>query len=261
MTSKITFSFMSDMVDYYAEKLCGNIVREKWVNDRLIELDSDAAELGCYFEYYFTLLVTGKGSLPKNGLVPQRKMYKDGSKPLAPYALAEVNAKRLKGYFEKMGIKVLSAGRKVTKGKFQGTLDLVVEMEGKTMIFDLKYSGLLDNKWEKFGWGAMLFEGDNTQKSYHGMQAKQYSFLMDLPFAFVVVSSTNEYDMEMFLVANALENQQEHIDMGNHLFEKFKFDASIGFDARPDLSTCNKCPLRGECTDKYEYPRFKEVVL
>jgi hypothetical protein len=274
MIKKISFSFMTDMVDYLEGGLCGNIIQEKWVNDRLIELDSDAAELGTYFEYYFTLLVTGKGSLPKNGKIPERKMYKDGSKPLSEYARAEKNAVRLKDYFEKMGLKIIAAGKKITKGRFEGTIDLICEctksinfgqmewIEGSHVVIDIKYSGLIEDKWKQFGWAGMLQPGPHIQKDYHGKQAKQYHHLTDLPFYFLVCSSTNETDITLLHLPMQEDYLiDEHIKEGNSLFEKFEFEAKIGFEARPEISACNKCPLKDECKDRHTFPNPKIVTI
>jgi hypothetical protein len=291
MKSKISFSLMDDMLEYQGGRLCGNIVREKWVNDRLIELDSEAATLGCYFEYYFTLLMTGKGSLPKNGQVPERKMYKDGSKPLAKYELAEKNALRLKGYFEDMGLKIISAGKTLILGRFEGTIDLIVECTkslhfsfdgeqwnynpdaiapsspsitwdvGDHLVIDLKYSGLLDDKWDRYGWKGMLSAEEHIQKKYHGMQAIQYHYITKLPFYFMVVSSTNENDIDLFHVEISKEQIETYIALGNQLYKNFEFEASIGFEARPEISRCNACPLREECKDKHTYPNPKIVNL
>ena len=275
MINKISFSFMTDMVDYLEGELCGNIIREKWVNDRLIELDSDAAELGTYFEWYFTLLVTGKGSLPKNGQVPQRKMYANGSKPLVDYSRAENNALRLKGYFENMGLKIISAGKKITKGRFEGTIDLICECTkdvdfgngtkwatGLIIVIDLKYSGLIEDRWKKFGWSGMLEPGAHIQKMYHGKQAKQYHHLTGFRFHFLIMSSTNENDV-LFLEVPMHEDYliDDHIKEGNMLFEKFEFEAKIGFEARPEISVCNACPLKAECKDKHTFPNPKTVTI
>lgn len=275
MIKKITQSFTKDAQDYFAGTLCGNIMKEKWVNERLIELDSKAAALGAYFEYYFTLLVTGKGTLPKDGKVPERGMYANGKQPLAPYALAEANAVRLKEYFELMGLKVLRAGVKLTKGRFEGTIDLMVECMkaiefdagkkwkvGDIFIFDLKYSGLLDDKWSNFGWIGLLSPGPHIQKDYHKVQAIHYSYIGgDYPFYYLVVSSTNENDIGLFHVGVTEEISQQYRDEAAGLFEKFEFEAKIGFEARPSISVCNGCPLKGECKDKHTYPHPKEVVL
>lgn len=274
MIKKVTQSFVKDCRDYFSGSLCGNIMREKWVNDRLIELDSDAADLGAYFEYYFTLIKTGVGTLPKNKKVPLRGMYASGKQPLAKYAIAEANALRLMAYFDEMGLKILRAGVKVTKGRFEGTIDLVVECNkkitfddgrkwkiGDVLIIDLKYSGLLDNRWDKFGWAGLLLSGPHIQKDFHKIQAIHYHYVGGMPFYYLVVSSTNENDIELFHVPVSKEMEQAHIDEANQLFEKFEFESKIGFEARPSISVCNGCPLNAECKDKHTFPHPKEVVL
>ncbi len=273
MIKKITSSFINDAKEYFLTgTLCGNIMRERWVNDRLLDLDNEAASLGSYFEYYFTLLVTGAGSLPKDGKVPELIQTAKG-KPISKYELAQVNAVRLKSYFEKMGLKIIKAGVKLTKGRFEGTIDLIVECtrdiqfddgtswnEGQRLVFDLKYSGLITDRWDKFGWAGMTREGTHIQKEYHGVQAIQYGMIGELPFYFLIVSSTNDTDVELIRVPVEQEQIDEHILMANQLFEKFEFEKQIGFEARPHHITCLACPLRGECQDKHEYPHPKTMI-
>lgn len=274
MTDKISFSLLDDLKNYFYGDLCGNLIREKWVNDRLLDLDSKSARLGEFFEYHFTLLVLGKGTLPKNGKVPEREMYATGKQPLAHYARAEANAKHLRGYFEAMGLKIIKAGVRLTKGRFQGSIDLIVECQkdirfddgrewkaGDHLVFDMKYSGLIEDRWDKFGWAGLFREGPHIQKDYHLPQGFQYHHVSGLPFYFLVVSSTNEEDIKLIFVPVNEEVIENHIKEGNQLFEKFEFEAKIGFEARPSISKCNGCPLKGECKDKHIFPHPQTVIL
>lgn len=236
------------------------------MNDRLFE-GSKSMKEGAYFEYYFTLLLTGKGSLPKDGKIPKREMYKDGSKPLAEYARAEANAKRLVEYFNGMGIKVVSAGVRQTDGKYEGTIDLICEAtkeikfaDGSTwnigfrFVIDLKYSGLLDDKWNKMGWGGMLQPGYHIQKEHHKIQATHYHMITKLPFYYLVVSSKNETDLLFLYIPVSEQMIKDHIEVANNNYDYFEFISGVGFEPRPSISRCNDCPLRAECTDKHTFP-------
>jgi hypothetical protein len=272
MIKRISQSFIKDAIKYFAGDLCGNIMREKWVNDRLLPLDSEAAALGNFFEYQFTLLMTGKGTVPKDGKIPMREETKAGN-ATAAYSRAEANAIRLQGYFEKMGLKILHAGKKLTKGKFEGTIDLICECQkeidfegikweaGNVIVIDLKYSGLIDNRWEQMGWAGLLLPGENAQKDYHGIQAKQYSFVSDLPFYYLIMAPANMEDILLLQVPVSEEMIEDHIKGGNALMEKFQFEAQIGFEARPEVVRCNCCPLNSECSDKHTFPHPKTVQL
>lgn len=264
---KITQSFIKDAREYFSGSLCGNIMKWKWVDGKLYDLDSDDVRLGCYFEYYFTLITTGKGTLPKDGRIPVRGMYANGKQSLAPYALAEANAARLKDQFEQMGLKIVAAGRKLTKGRFSATIDLEVECQkkiifddghtwkkGDRLTFDLKYSGLISNRWEVFGWAALLMDGPHVQKKYHYTQATQYHYVGKAPFYFLVVSSKNENDTLLIHVDVTEEMVEEHIQEASSLYEKFEFEAKIGFEARPSISVCSRCSIRLACKDRHTFP-------
>ncbi len=275
MIKNITQSFMIDMEDYLNGEQCGNILQKRWVEDVLIDLDSDAAELGCYFEYRLTLLTTGKGSLPKDGHVPHPGMYKTGKEMLAPYKLCHTNIDSVRAYLEKMGLKILHSGVKRTRDNFEGTIDLICECTeeikfedgsmwniGDKIIIDLKYSALIDDKWNRLGWAGMIQSGPHIQKDYHGKQAVQYHFVADeIPFYFLVTSSTNENDIVLLHIPVTFEMFNRHIDHGNWLYKEFEFLAGIGFEARPAISRCNKCPIREGCKDKHTFPHPKTVIL
>ncbi len=275
MIKNITQSFMIDMEDYLNGEQCGNILQKRWVEDILIDLDSDAAELGCYFEYRLTLLLTGKGSLPKDGHVPEPGMYKNGKQMLEPYERCHRNIDRVKAYLDKMGLNVLEAGIKKQRDNFEGTIDLICECTkeikfedgsmwniGDVIIIDLKYSALIDDKWNRLGWAGMLQSGPHVQKDHHGKQAIQYHFVSDeYPFYFLVTSSTNENDISLLHVPVTQEQIERHISHGNWLYKEFEFLAGIGFEARPSISRCNKCPIREGCADKHTFPHPKTVIL
>lgn len=308
---KITQSFYKDMLEYIAGGSCGHIMKKKWIDDELIEIDNDNMKLGCYFEYIFTEMVTGKGTLPKDKRIPraeylvaslkkiatlkveipmtqiEKTTQKLTNSPthrqaypwddnglgqpilgvddmLAPYRLAHANASRLKEYFDLMGIKVLKAGRTLVKGNFEGTVDLICEATkdlsfvkaGERFVIDLKYSGLLNDKWSPYGWAWT-----QDQKNHHGIQAKHYSFItLRMPFLFWVVSSNSE-EQQIFKVEITDKQIEEHINEANYLKSKLDYYNSIGWVARPEINKCSKCPLNSNCKDKAVTPSVKTIEL
>lgn len=296
---KITQSFITDMLDYLNGGSCGHLMREKWINGRLLSEASKSQKLGAYFEFIFTKMMTGTGSLPKDAIEPTPELYatckkelaahianelkKPTGRPfraiteadmLAPYQLAHKNALRLKEYFDLMGIKILKAGRTLTKGKFEGTIDLICEATkkinwangevwevGYQFVIDLKYVATIEDNWNPYGWGAMKREGENEQKRVHGIQARQYNFITDLPFYFMVVSSTNEVDIKFFRITITEKQSEAHIVLGNDMAAKLKFYNEIGWEPRPDISKCLECPLKDECKDVAKYPQIETIVL
>lgn len=275
MIKAISQSFIKTMRAYNAKEECGHLVRHQFVDDQLLPGSASMAE-GSYFEYVAT------GNLPKSGEIPQPKMMKNGKEMLEPYRRAEHAAITLKNKFALLGITFVKVGKTYTKGRYRGDLDLIIETtqevkfpngvvwpKGYRCILDLKYSGLLDDRWSKHGWAWT-----NEQKEYHGTQATQYHMITGMDFYFLVVSSKNtavensegikSYPvpaMKLFKVPVTDEMMNKHVQEGNNLFDQFKVQAELGFVARPSMNRCSDCPLWEGCKDKVDFPHPEEVDL
>lgn len=260
---RITQSFFKAMRAYLEGRECGNIIRETYVNGRYFDSEEPGAkELGSYFEFLIS------GALPKTGLEPKPVLMKDGT-PDAKYRLAAINAKRVLQMLKDYGLEIIDAGKKLTKGKYEGTIDLrvrVVEDKGfgwkvgDKFIIDLKYSGLLDDKWNELGW---MFTP--AQKKFHGTQAIQYHFVGNLPFYFWITQSNNKegtlsamkfvhIPVDEFMI-------EQHIADGNSLLEHFETYKDLGFTPYPSFVKCQKCPLREECADRMIVPEIQVVNI
>jgi len=250
MINKISQSFIKSMRSYIAGTECGNITKAQWIDDRLIELDSKAVALGSYFEYILT------GALPKNKIIPKPEMMASGKDMMAPYRLAHKNAERVKAYFLAMDLEIIHFGKKYTKGRHEGTVDIIARLHGKNIVIDTKYSGLIDDRWSEHGW-----QWSDIQKKYHGTQAIHYHIVTGLPFYFLVVSSANVEDVKLFHVPVSKEMIAGHIKEGNYLFAELNKLKDIGFIARPEISKCLKCPIREGCEDKHTFPHVEIVDL
>lgn len=190
MIEKISQSFIKDLRSYFAEEECGNIIREKYINDRFFsEEEPGQMELGAYFEYLLTLKLTGNGSIPKDGRIPKpqymkselkakRNLKTGGNENLTDEQIAEKysfgkdemyddyrkvysNVELVINYFDLMGLKTIEAGVKKTNGRHEGTIDLIVEC----------------TKEVKFTNGIVWKVGDR--------------FVIDLKYSGLVAKSTN----------------------------------------------------------------------
>lgn len=276
---------MQEMRDYQAGGGCGHVMIARWRDGKLTDRDEEddpgAIELGQYFEFILS------GALPKSGVVPKPQymstaIKKNGNKTdglgvadmYAEYRLAHTNADRVRRYLQRMRLKVVHVGKKLTKGRFEGTMDLIVEVQGEDgqqpgdvarefangivwrvgdlLVIDLKYSGMLNkgDRRNKHGW-----QWSDVQKEYHGTQAIQYHFVSGLPFYFLVTSNSNEEDCELFYIPITQRMIDNHISEGNHLVEKFEFYLEVGLlEPRPSLKKCTGCPLKETCEDKHTFP-------
>lgn len=287
MIERISQSFIKAMRSYNAGEECGNIIKEQYVKGILVDRQSPDMAEGSYFEFVLT------GALPKSGKIPE-PVYMEG--PLkkkskaqltvadmtAEYRRIHANAAYVKGYFEKMGWKIIEVGKRYVKGRFEGTIDIVVECtrkitfadgtvwkKGDKLCIDIKYSGLLHNKWEVHGW-----TWSNLQKEYHGTQAKQYHFVTGLPFYFLVVGKTNNEvkdddgnkivpppEIMLFRVPVDEHMIEMHVNEGNQLHKQLAVEKELGLKPRPSFIRCGKCPLKDTCEDKHTYPHVESVDL
>lgn len=270
MISKISQTFIKMMRAYMAAQECGHIIRETFVNDRFFDNEEPGAmELGTYFEYKLS------GAIPKNKVIPKAILMKSGE-PNAQYRMADFNAGYIRKLLDDYGLNIIQFGHRLTKGKLNGIIDLIVEATrtvehsgftwnvGDKFVIDLKYSGLIDDKWNQHGW-----MWTPIQKKYHGTQAIQYHYISGMPFYFLVTGPKgNEADntkdgpnIKFFRVEVSEFDIEQHIIEGNDLFEKFMFYKDIGFTAYPSYNKCHKCPLKEECAERQTLPSVETVDL
>lgn len=263
----VSQSMMKDVRNYALKKMCGHVLKAKYITKTwpVNGDDSPAKKLGRYFEYILT------GSTGRS-VVPPEAEYKKGAmtafkrdplrnrltvdKMTKPYQLAHKNALRVKNYFRLMKINVIEVNVHIQKGLKEGTIDIIAMYKGNRIVIDVKYSGLLEEKWSELGW--MWTE---EQKKFHGMQALQYHALTGIPFYFLVVSSTNEEDIKFFEVEFDEFSIEQHEAEVADTRKKMKFYVDFGFHPIPELVRCLKCPLKETCKDRMDTPTIQKVSL
>lgn len=285
MIQRISQSFIKSFRAYLQEQECGIILREKFVNDKLFDDPEGAKNLGAYMEYHTT------GALPKNGQIPQPEMMASGKDMTVKYRIALKNAIRLRGNPElkipgmirEMGLKIISVQPKCDHGRFTGypdTIVMVVEnrrfvqqtddpqnpiiirwRKGDKFWLDLKSSGLLDDRWSKYGWAW-----SPIQKDFHGIQAKQYTLITGLPGYFLVVQSNNSEsemsDVRLFHVPVTKEDIEQHVSMANDYWEQFQVMVKADlFKPYPEMKRCFKCPLKKDCKWRRDFPHPQTINL
>lgn len=256
----VSQSMLKDWRRYKKKELCGLILKAKYI-DKTYPVnadDSDAKRLGRYFEFILT------GSTGRDGIEPQPDWYESALKKeprlrkvddmKKPYQLAHKNAERVKVYFKKMKIKVIEVNVRIQRGGMEGTIDVIATYKGQRIVIDVKYSGLIDNRFDEMGWTMT-----DEQKNFHGVQAHQYHYLTLIPFFFLVVSSTNEDDI-LFIEAEFTEFSKEQHEVE---IEKVRTDMLYGKDFAfipyPELVRCKNCAIAAGCPVKTEVPIIKKV--
>lgn len=267
-----TQSFHKDFLSYIEGKECGNLVEAKYIHGKLFPPSEDQA-LGQYFEFKLAAHY-GLVALPKDGIEPKVKMTRNGVSE--PYARADRNVLRTAKYLDDYGLKPIVAAKKITKGNRDGTIDLICEAtrkvvikisntgevfklkKGDHLVIDVKYSGLIEQGFKDFGWDLL---NNPKQREYHGYQAKQYHYVSSLPFFFLVVSSKNEVDVRLFYVEISEKAIEDYLIDGNKLMERFEYEKSIGFQARPEVGKCLECPLWATCREKATVPDAIKITF
>lgn len=264
---KISQSLIKDLKKYFSGQECGNLITYKWVDGNLLP-PTKAMLIGQYVEFLIT------GVLPKDGKIPQPEYQKDGKTLYADWRKAYDHAMRAKDVLKDMGIEFVSVGKRLTKGRHEGTIDIIaratkdIQLQnghkikaGEMFVIDIKYSGLLDDKYNVMGW--VMTE---DQMLYHGVQATEYHFITDLPFTYFVIGAngtleTTTTDIKFFLMHISEQKVKDHLAEANDLMEKFEFEKKIGFEARPEYNRCCKCPIREGCKDRMTVPQIEIVEI
>lgn len=244
---KIVLS-QSMMKDY--AKMCGLLFKGKYVDKNVRDEPSEAMKEGIYFEYLCT------GQMPKSGVVPQPERTNKGELTAAYKRIVEAV-----GLFKKIikfyNIKILEVGLRIENDSMSGVLDILAEWDGRVVIIDLKYSGLIDDKWSDMGWADFaLHEKDQLMK-----QPVHYKILVndelnveDVPFYFFVFNSKDPTDMKIFLIEVDPDRYFFHQVEMDKVREGIEKSMIAGWKAKPDYRICKDCPLSDTCKEKEEMP-------
>tara|TARA_R110000868_G_scaffold305730_2_gene566751 strand:- start:1239 stop:2069 length:831 start_codon:yes stop_codon:yes gene_type:complete len=263
----INQSLVKDLFLYKDKKLCGLVFKNKWVFKQLGK-SSKANRLGHYFEYLVTgALAKGETEPPKADTTTKGELIKD-------FKTAKAQAEVCTNLLHKYGITMLSAGENViADDKWIGTLDIRAKWDfpfkdgtyennpENNVIIDLKYSGLLEDKWSPFGWNL------ETLGSKEGtmFQAKHYKFLFwkkygyNPPFYFFIFSSSTIGDCKMIEVMISDDELMEHEELLHKSKSYFEKCLDNGFEPLPDYNKCFKCDYADLCMAKAETPPIHTV--
>lgn len=251
---KISQSLMKDYVKYLNKQECGLLFKAKYIDKNVETPPSAAMKLGIYFEYLCT------GQLPRNGIKPLPETTLKGELTSA-YKKVKESAELFKRIMAHYKIKVLEVGTSWKTDDCNGLLDILAEWNGKKCIIDLKYSGLLDNKWDERGWEIeSLPTKDNIL-----IQAVHYKKLgieilgENLDFYFFVFSSTDSADMRIIKAVVDEDRLASHEVAITQVKESIEKTMKWGFKAIPDYTRCKDCPLYDTCQQRAEMPQVIEV--
>jgi len=255
---KISQSFVKEYSKYKQKKACGLQVKAKYI-DGIKFPSSPVMELGNYFEFMAT------GCLPRSGEIPIPEIiYKGTSKEklATDYERANASAVFFNKIVDRYKIKILETGKVITKGNRTGILDIVAKFQNRICVIDLKYSGLLEDKWSEFGWETeSLPYKDNLM-----IQAVHYTILLaevcevdyaDIDFYFFIFNSKNPEDAKILKINIDPDAFETHLEAVQKVYQEVVVN-NHNFKPYPSLRLCNSCPLT-DCKHKLTIPEIEEV--
>jgi hypothetical protein len=257
---KVSQSMMKDFANYQQGQECGLVLKAKYV-DKISFPSTDAMKLGQYFEYVATggLPAYGDGTPPEPELVYKGK---PNEKLSTAYERAYGSAQLFKALIKQFDIEIIEVGWKMQDDTMSGTSDLLVNWNGKKAIIDLKYSGLVDDKWNDMGWHQDFL----SQKDKLMIQGVHYSILAEkilgepVDFYFWVFATQEPRDVRIF---HELIDDTK-IELHNRGVLKVKegmttLTKNNSWKPTPSLQKCMDCPLVDTCPSALLLPTIVPI--
>ena len=249
---------MSEFDEVDLGNSCGIKFYKQYITKEITTSPSSSMLLGIWFEYICI------GQLPRDKKVPESVILKSGK--------LSINYQRMQEQSVLFGdiicsnnIKIIETGTVWQYQDIKGILDIYAEIDGKPVIIDIKTSGLIGNKWEKYGWYL-----PEIQSSSHILQAKFYKYLAwkikkieDIPFYFLVHSSKNNYEALFIKVEcdnflEEMEKLQKKIDYTRERINGMIKENS--FIPSSDYMECKKCTNK-ECLFRKSIPNIDKITI
>jgi hypothetical protein len=256
-------SLLKAYVDYYDDNVkgCGLKIRKQYF-EKLPTPSSEAAKLGIYFEYKATDYVREGDPIPKPKMV-----YAGTSKEkfAVDYERAAESADLFKEIVKKHNIEILKIGEYMSHDGSSGISDIRAKWKGEECIIDLKYSALIDDKWNEYGWHTESL----VYKSKQLLQPIHYKYLIkktmgieDIPFYYFIFSSKDPKKAKIIKT----NIQPEHIQLHEDVFVPkmksyidFHYNNPEKLEARPNYIRCLECPFYDTCDKKTDVPLIEQI--
>ena len=258
---KVSQSLMKSLNEYILGNECGIVFKAKYIDKTLSMPPTDAMKLGIYFEYMAT------GALPRSGETPEAEMVykgKPNEKMSADYERATASAEFFKSLMKFWQIEIKEVGLVMETDEMKGIADLLVEWNGKPAIIDLKYTGLIDDKWSDMGWHKDFLsqkDGLLIQGVMYKMLAKEVLGIEDIDFYFWVFDTKNPLNVRIIkeiVDSEKFEMHKSAVQSTKNYIEN-QIKNNWAWKAYPSLLKCASCPLKPNCEHAVDYPLIEEV--
>jgi len=250
----ISQSMMKNYVDYLSDKECGLVFKSKYIDKDYPSTPSEAMKEGIYFEYLCT------GGLPRNGIPPEPEYTK--GKLTLPYERATKAAELFKKIISHYKIKILKVGMVLSSKDKTGILDILAEWDKQKVIIDLKYSGLLDDKWNELGWETESLPNKDRlmiQGVHYKLLGREVLGIDNIPFYYFIFNSKDPTDMKIILQTVDDDKFVFHQMNVDKMAQSIEGELKKGFKAKPDYRLCKNCQIFDKCKVRAEFPIPEEV--
>jgi hypothetical protein len=200
--------------------------------------------------------------------IPQPKMVYAGTakeKFAVDYERAADSALLFKDIVKKHNIEILKVGEYMTHDGCSGISDIRAKWKGEECIIDLKYSALIEDKWNEYGWHTESL----VYKSKQLLQPIHYKYLIkktmgieDIPFYYFIFSSKDPKKAKIIKT----NIQPEHIQLHEDVFVPkmksyidFHYNNPEKLEARPNYIRCLECPFYDTCDKKADVPLIEQI--
>jgi hypothetical protein len=251
----VSQSLMKAFAEYKLGKKCGLQFKAIYL-DKVDFPPTDAMKLGNYFEF----LCLGKLNRDGGEPIPD---YTKAGELTAPYKRAKDHAIIFEKTVQKNGWAI---DKKDTYYSHEGAsmlLDAEVIIGEERVILDTKYSGLLNNKWEDYGWDIESL----PNKEILTIQPIHYKWLwrqlhgQDIRFFWYVASSTNETEaklIEAIVPEWKIDRHGEYVENVRGMIDR---EIDLGFVARPEIKRCADCAIKDTCPRFIDTPQLITVEI
>ncbi len=274
MKLSISQSLLKDWDDYSKGLGCGLWFKARHI-DKIKTKPTPAMLKGLRFEYLCT------GALLRDGSIPPELLTKTGNISKTDNQKVEKQAERFKEAIEFYGVEILETSKIIEwecdDYKRKGVLDILakihkmpefkenpnVYMKPFEAIIDIKSTGLLDNKFEQFGWALenLPFRNKLTEQPVDYKSIYRENGIKDIPFYWFVHSNTNDIDSRIIEARVGDARIDEQIFKVKSAVKAIESELFLEFKAHPTVKRCFNCPLFKNCKEKITVPKVNIVEI
>jgi hypothetical protein len=259
----ISQSLMKDRRKVISGQLCPAVFRSKWIYKTWKDQPSIYMRAGQCFEYWATGQKNYHGEIPE----PEYSYKGKANQCLSAtggFDKAWEQAEAFKKYIADMNIIIQQTGRIHIVEDIRCTIDVEAQIGNVDSIIDLKFSGLIGNRWEELGWDTNDFneiELSAKQIEYHGLQAALTTRQTKKPFYFWIFSSGKDQDSRLVQVnisSEYMEKVEKEIEETRAWLKKEL--SPFKLSPLPTLVGCRNCQIT-DCERKITHPKIEEITI